>query len=153
MWTWRLKFHSSHKIPKRCFFPYVHFSHDLRQNVSILIAITYRWDPYGNFGVRKRWGNKTCQSPSNKQSWASWFVKKMDLMTSYQKYDSTLQQSVLCQLSLLFSPGSPKTVKYFITNCSTNCMSVLLSATRFGISQWHYNFRSYKMCYSTSSHI
>ena len=44
-------------------------------------------------------------------------------------------------------------VKYFITNCSTSCMSVLLSATRFGISLWHYSFRSYKMCYSTSSHI
>ena len=25
-------------------------------------------------------------------------------------------------------------VKYFITNCSTSCMSVLLVATRFGIS-------------------
>jgi hypothetical protein len=44
-------------------------------------------------------------------------------------------------------------VKYFITYCSTSCMSVLLSATRFGISLWHYSFRSYKMCYSTSSHI
>ena len=39
-------------------------------------------------------------------------------------------------------------VKYFITDCSTSCMSVLLSARRFGISQWHYSFRSYKMCYS-----
>ena len=44
-------------------------------------------------------------------------------------------------------------VKYFITDCSTSCMSVLLSATRFGISLWHYSFRSYKMCYYTSSHI
>ena len=44
-------------------------------------------------------------------------------------------------------------VKYFITDCSTSCMSVLLSATRFGISLWHYSFQSYKMCYSTSSHI
>ena len=44
-------------------------------------------------------------------------------------------------------------VKYLITNCSTICMSVLLSVTRFGISLWHYSFRSYKMCYSTSSHI
>ena len=24
----------------------------------------------------KRWGNKICRSPSDKQSWASWFVKK-----------------------------------------------------------------------------
>ena len=44
-------------------------------------------------------------------------------------------------------------VKYFITDCSTSCMSVLLSATQFGISLCHYSFRSYKMCYSTSSHI
>ena len=44
-------------------------------------------------------------------------------------------------------------VKYFITNCSTSCISVLLSAARFGISLWHYSFRWYKMCYSTSSHI
>ena len=44
-------------------------------------------------------------------------------------------------------------VKYFITNCSPNCMSVLLSATRFGISLWHYSFWSYKICYSTSSQI
>ena len=44
-------------------------------------------------------------------------------------------------------------VKYFITDCSTSCMSVLLLATRFGISLWHYSFRSYKMCYSRSSHI
>ena len=44
-------------------------------------------------------------------------------------------------------------VKYFITDCSTSSMSVLLSATRFRISLWHYSFRSYKMCYSTSSHI
>ena len=35
-------------------------------------------------------------------------------------------------------------VKYFITDCSTSCMSVLLSDTRFGISLWHYSFRSYK---------
>ena len=68
-------------MPKRCFFPSVHFSHDLRQNVSNWIAPTYRWDPYGNFGVWKRWGNKTCWSTSNKQSWASWFVKKW---TSWQ---------------------------------------------------------------------
>ena len=40
-------------------------------------------------------------------------------------------------------------VKYLITDCSTSCMSVLLSA----ISLWHYSFRSYKMCYSTLSHI
>ena len=44
-------------------------------------------------------------------------------------------------------------VKYFITDRSTSCMSVLLSATWFGISLWHYNFQSYKMYYSTSSHI
>ena len=44
-------------------------------------------------------------------------------------------------------------VKYFITDCSTSCMFILLSATRFGKSLWHYNFRPYKMCYSTSSHI
>ena len=44
-------------------------------------------------------------------------------------------------------------VKYFITNFSTSCMSVLLLATRFGISLWHYSFRSYIMCYSTLSHI
>ena len=66
----------SHKIPKRCFFPSVSFSNDLRQNDSILITPTYRWDPYRNFGVWKRWGNKTCQGTSNKQSWPSWFVKK-----------------------------------------------------------------------------
>ena len=72
----------SHKIPKRCLFPSVYFSNDLRQNVSILIAHTYRWDPYVNFGVWKRWGNKTCRSTSNKQSWASWFVKKRNLWRS-----------------------------------------------------------------------
>ena len=44
-------------------------------------------------------------------------------------------------------------VQYFTTDCSTSCMSILLSATRFGISLWHYSLRSYKMCYSTSSHI
>ena len=44
-------------------------------------------------------------------------------------------------------------VKYFITNCTTNSMSVLLSATPFGISLWQYSFWSYKMCYSTLSHI
>ena len=44
-------------------------------------------------------------------------------------------------------------VKYFITGCSTSWMSVLLSARRFGLSLWHYSFQSYKMCYSTSSHI
>ena len=44
-------------------------------------------------------------------------------------------------------------VKNFITVCSTSCMFVLLSATRFGISLWHYSFGSNKMCYSTSSHI
>ena len=43
--------------------------------------------------------------------------------------------------------------KYFITNCSTSCMSVLLSATWFGISLWHYSFGSYQICYSTLSHI
>ena len=82
--------------------------------------------PYGNFGVWKRWGNKTCLSTSNKQSWPSWFVKKWTLWIR---------------------------VKYFITNCSTSRMSVLLLARQFGISLWHYSFRSYKMCYSTSSHI
>ena len=46
---------------------------------SIWIAPTYRWDPYGNLSVWKRWGNNTGQSPSNKQSWASWFVKKWTL--------------------------------------------------------------------------
>ena len=46
-----------------------------------------------------------------------------------------------------------KRVKYFITNCSTSCMSVLLSATGFGISLLHYSFRSYKMWCSTLSHI
>ena len=126
MWTWRLKFHSSHKIPKRCFF---HFSNDLRQNVSIWIAATYRWDPYGNFGVWKRWGNKTCRRTSNKQSWASCFVKKL---TSWR-----------CGRGL----------NILLPTAVTSCMSVLLSATRFGISLWHYSFRSYKMCYSTSSHI
>ena len=35
-------------------------------------------------------------------------------------------------------------VKYFITDCSTSCISVLLSGTLFGISLWHYSFRSYK---------
>ena len=74
-------FNSSHKIPKRCFFFSVHISNDLRQNVSIWIVPTYRWDPYRNFGVWKRWGNKTCRSTSKKQSWASWFVKKW---TSWQ---------------------------------------------------------------------
>ena len=44
-------------------------------------------------------------------------------------------------------------VQYFTTECITSCMSVLLSATRLGISLWHYSFRSYKMCYSTSSQI
>ena len=44
-------------------------------------------------------------------------------------------------------------VTYFITDCSTSCMSVLLSTTRFGISLCHYSFRSYKMCYSTLSHL
>ena len=44
-------------------------------------------------------------------------------------------------------------VKYFITNCSNSCMSGLLSATQFGMSLWHYSFRSYKMCYSTLLHI
>ena len=34
-----------------------------------------------NFSVCKRWGNKTCRSTSNKQSWAFWFVKKW---TSWQ---------------------------------------------------------------------
>ena len=71
IWTWRLKFYSRHKIPKRCFFPSVHFSNYWRQNVPIWIAPTYRWDPYENLGVWKRWGNKTCRSPSKKQSWAS----------------------------------------------------------------------------------
>ena len=33
----------------------------------------------------------------------------MALQTSYQKSDSTLQQSVLCQLSSLFLPGSTET--------------------------------------------
>ena len=66
----------SHKIPKRCFFPAVHFSNDLRQNVLIWIAPTYRWDPYENFGVWKRLCSKTCRSTSNEQIWASWFVKK-----------------------------------------------------------------------------
>ena len=37
-------------------------------------------------------------------------------------------------------------VKYFITNCSTSRMSVLLSTTRFRVSLWHYSFRSYKIC-------
>ena len=69
----------SHKIPKKCFFPSVHFSNDLIQNVLIWIAPTYRWYPYGNFGVWKRWGDKACWSTSNKQSWASWFVKKWTL--------------------------------------------------------------------------
>ena len=121
--------HSSHKIPKRCLLTSIHFSNDLRQNVSIWFAPTYRWDPYGNFGVLKRWGNKTCQSTSNKEIWTSWFVKKMDLVTMWNR------------------------VKYFIANCSTSCMPVLLSTTRFRISLWHYSVRSYKMCYSTSSHI
>mgnify|MGYP007038730448 CR=1 FL=1 len=40
------------------------------------MAPTYRWDPYGHFGVWKRWGNKTYQSTSKSQSWVSWFVKK-----------------------------------------------------------------------------
>ena len=44
-------------------------------------------------------------------------------------------------------------VEYFISNCSTGCMSVILSAKRLGISLWYYSFRSYKMCYSTLSHI
>ena len=66
----------SHKIPKRCFFPSVNFSKDLRQNASIWITPTYRWDPYKNFGVWKMGRNNTCQSTSNKQSWPSWFVKK-----------------------------------------------------------------------------
>jgi hypothetical protein len=35
--------------------------------------------------------------------------REMALQTFYQRYDSTLRQSVLCQLSLLFSPGSPNT--------------------------------------------
>jgi len=35
--------------------------------------------------------------------------REMALQTFHQRYDSTLQQSVLCQLSLLFSPGSPNT--------------------------------------------
>ena len=30
----------------------------------------------------KGWGNKTCRSTSNKQSWASWFVKKWNLWQS-----------------------------------------------------------------------
>ena len=122
-------FHSSHKIPKGCFFPSVHFSNDLRQNVSIWIAPTYRWDPYVNSDVWKRWGNKICRSTNIKQSWASWFLKKINLVTMWNR------------------------VKYFIINCSTSRMSVLLSAKRFGISLWHYRYRSYKMCYSTSSHI
>ena len=70
--------------PKKVFLPLFPFSNDLRQNVSIWIAPTYKWDPYGNFGVWKRWGNKTCQSTSNKQSWASWFVK-MDLVTMWNR--------------------------------------------------------------------
>ena len=69
-------FHSSHKFPKRCFVPSGDFSNDFRQNVSIWITPTYRWDLYKNFGLWKRC-NKTCQSTSNKPSWPSWFVKKL----------------------------------------------------------------------------
>ena len=60
---------------KKVFLPLRPFSNNLRQNVLFWIAPTYRWDPYGNFGVWKRWGNKPCQSTCNKPSWASWFVK------------------------------------------------------------------------------
>ena len=62
--------------PKKVFVPLGPFFNDLRQNVLIWIAPTYGWDPYENFGVWKRWGNKTFRSTSNKQSWASWFMKK-----------------------------------------------------------------------------
>ena len=115
------------KIPKRCFFLSVHFSNDLIQNVSIWIAPTYRWDPYNSFGVWKRWGNKICWSTSNKQSWASWFLKKWTLWR--------------CGIGLnILLPTAVPVV----------CLSYCL---RIGISLWHYSFRSYKICYSTSSHI
>ena len=75
----KIKVSFESQIPKRCFFPSVHFSNDLRNFFLIWIAPTYSWDPYKNFDVWKRWGNKTCQKTSNIQSWASWFVKKWTL--------------------------------------------------------------------------
>ena len=76
-----MKFHSSH-IKKRCLFPFVHFLNDFKQNISIWIASTYRWDLYGHFGVWKRWGNKTYQRTSKNPSSASWFVKKLNAWRS-----------------------------------------------------------------------
>ena len=64
------------KNPKKVFLPLRPFFYWFKTKISIWSAPTYRWDPYGNYGVWKRWGNKTSQSTSNKQSWASWFVKK-----------------------------------------------------------------------------
>ena len=75
----KIKFSIESQNPKKVFFPSIHFSNDWRHNVLIWIAPSYRWDQYWNFGVWKRWGNKTCQSTSNKQSRASWFPKKWTL--------------------------------------------------------------------------
>ena len=50
----------------------------IKKNVSIWIPPPHRWDPYGHFGVSKRWGNKTYQSTSKSQSWSSWFVTKLN---------------------------------------------------------------------------
>ena len=54
----------------------------------------------------------------------------MALRTSNQKDDSTLQESVLCQLSLLFPLGSLKTP----VNGSELVLS--LSVQRLGLGMW-----------------
>ena len=70
---------------KKCFFPFVYFSNDLKQNVYI--------------------GEIRTQILVYEIGWVIKHVK---------------------------APS--------ITDCSTGCMSVLLSATRFGISLQHYSF-------------
>ena len=135
IWTLRLKFHSSHRIPKRCFFPFFNFSNDLRHNVSIWIAPTYRWDLYGNFGVWKRWGNKTCRSTSNKQSWASWFVEKWTLWRCGIGLDILLLTAVPVICMSYFRPNGSK-YHYDIT-VSDHTKCVIPHRHTFGLLSHH----------------
>ena len=69
------------------FFPSVHFPKGLKQNVSFRMTPTYRWDPYGNFVVWKRWGKKTYQQHELKLSFL--ICEKMGLVTMW---NSTLKK-------------------------------------------------------------
>ena len=70
-------FHSSHKIQKRFILLSVHFSNDSKQFVFSLFAPTYMWDPCGHCCAFKSWSSKRYPSTSKKQSWASWFMKRL----------------------------------------------------------------------------